>query len=209
MNATIITKEKKIEEHKGNLSPIFEQHFQERMELYVRRRVHQLASLQEEKKKIQSLITFSLELAKNADVILRLELSELDKLCDSLKLSKVNNSYNYLVNRPLQQYTRFSVEKAREDLTKICKKMDALHSSSPSDLWLADLQHLEVAVKKLDEERKSHSTKELVKRITGRPIITQYVQRDYAKYLKEHALKQLDIERVQHEALLMCPVSPK
>ncbi|WCJ39367.1 DNA topoisomerase 2 [Euphorbia peplus] len=76
------------------------------------------------------------------------------------------SDYDYLLSMPIGSLTLERVQKLCEDQNKINQDLDKLRNTSPKDLWLSDLDALELELDKLDAEE-GNERKRSESRING------------------------------------------
>jgi DNA topoisomerase-2 len=64
------------------------------------------------------------------------------------KFKKVDGSYEYLLNIKIHQFTKEQIEKLQEELDDFRRTEEGHKTKSPKDLWVKDLDDLEVELKK-------------------------------------------------------------
>ena len=60
---------------------------------------------------------------------------------------KIDDSYNYLLNMPMKSMTKEVYRKLKEDIQEVAAELKEISKKEPKDLWLADLDALQAAVK--------------------------------------------------------------
>ena len=74
------------------------------------------------------------------DIIKQLEKNE--------KITKVNDSYDFLLNMPMRSITKSQYEKLKETIKKMKEELLALKAESPEEMWQKDLNELKTSLKK-------------------------------------------------------------
>jgi len=123
---------------------IFDEHYVARLNLYDTRKKYQLDNLQKSINLNEIKMKF-IKLVINDDIIIYKNKKEniVNKLVEH-ELPKIDNSYNYLLNLPLTQFTLEKIQELQEIINKLTEQFNTLSNKDIKDIWLDEL----VALKK-------------------------------------------------------------
>lgn len=117
-----------------------------RLELYKKRREFILNALKDKLPYHENVVRFikqQCELKPLPD-LRRKTMEECDVLLEKEKFVKIKDSYDYLMNLPISSLTLKNMKKHEQDLVELNQKIMDLESKQPKDLWLTDLQKLNI-----------------------------------------------------------------
>ena len=113
-----------------------------RLELYEKRRVHQIKTLQSELPYLVNVMRFIEDQISDKPVIELRRKTRTD--CDAILLketyTKIDGGYEYIMKLPVSAFTSEQVTKHTSTLASLRASIAELESKKPADLWLADLQ---------------------------------------------------------------------
>lgn len=136
--------------HKGVItkytSPneILKEYAQVRLDLYQKRRIHQLNALRNELPYHTNVVRFIKDqISDKPQVDLRKKArSECDIILAKAKYDRIDNGYEYIMKLPVSSFTLEQIEKHETKLKSLEKEINSLESKRPADLWLDDLQQI-------------------------------------------------------------------
>lgn len=110
-----------------------------RIELYTKRKEYQLNELQKQIKKHSAIVKF-LTLQITGEIDLRNKSKEIvEKLLESHKLPKLEDSYKYLLGMPFSSITKEEVEKHQETLKKLQSEFELLSRKTTTQIWIEEI----------------------------------------------------------------------
>ncbi len=155
--------------HFGSAEEIVETFFRVRLDLYEKRKAHQLAAMADQLRWLINKVRFVSDVVHERLRVWRRPAADVERELEARGQDKQNNSYDYLLNTSLRSLTAEKVaalEQAKVDLEREIALLDA---TSPSDLYHADLdtflealqahEDAEVEVEKPDVPKKRRRTK--------------------------------------------------
>lgn len=126
-----------------DLAPILQWHYDRRLDLYKRRRSRNLGLLERELARQQSTRKF-VEFFRQGKIDFRTATDEsLTKTCGKLGMVKVDDSYDYVLKKPITYYTQTSMEKLAVEIQKTQESIDLLKRTTPVKMWLTELDHFD------------------------------------------------------------------
>ena len=179
MNTTIHTTNMWLYDDKNHLrkfenpDQILECYMKARLELYTKRRDHQIACLRKEYEKVNAKAEFIRLVYEN---VIDLRTQDDDTIADILRreslpvLSEesstdVLSGWKYLVNMSLRTLTPIEREKLLQETKDILKKITDMEAETPKSMWLKDLAEFESSYikfltsrRKADEETRNEIT---------------------------------------------------
>ena len=142
-----------------------------RLQMYSKRKEYQLAELQKQIKKHSAVVKF-LNLQLSGEIDLRNKSKEVvEKLLETHKLHKMDDSFKYLLGMPFSSITKEEVEKHREALKKLETEFEDLSKKTIENLWLDELSEFMKAYetfKRNKIERMMEESQEKPKRVVKR-----------------------------------------
>ena len=129
--------------HKYNtLHEILEEFANIRLELYAKRKTHLLALMNDKLPYHTNVVRFILQQSQEhpkPDLRRRTQ-EECDKLLETEKFEKLEDSYSYLMDLPIKSITSTVAQRHQTELEVLRKKISDLESRTPESLWLEDLE---------------------------------------------------------------------
>jgi DNA topoisomerase-2 len=129
--------------HKYNtLHEILEEFAKIRLELYAKRKTHLLALMNDKLPYHTNVVRFILQQSQEhpkPDLRRRTQ-EECDKLLETEKFQKLEDSYSYLMDLPIKSITSTVAQRHQTELEVLRKKISDLESRTPESLWLEDLE---------------------------------------------------------------------
>lgn len=120
---------------------ILEEYAHVRLDLYEKRRLHQIRALQEELPYHTHVVRFIEDQIsdKPAIVLYRKARAECDTILKKEGYPHIDGSYDYILRLPVSSFTAEQIEKHRAKLREIRESIAKLEKQTPASLWLADL----------------------------------------------------------------------
>jgi len=126
----------------NNAEEIIDTFYEWRLTYYDKRKELLLGKLKEETSYISNQIKFIELVIKDNGKIFKLEDDAIDKYLQTNKITKVDNSYDYLLNMTFKQLTKISLERLEKKLKEIKNEYKNLDLLNNKQLWLQDLNDL-------------------------------------------------------------------
>ena len=148
----------KIRKFDTNVS-ILKEYLPVRLELYQKRKDHLLNEWKQKADELYYKLKFILAVIddkievfkkKKDEIIVQLEKLKYPKFYDNK--TSVEPSYNYLTSINIIKFTRDEVERLRKEVEDMKEKISILEGKSPETMWLEELDELEIALNKWEEE---------------------------------------------------------
>ena len=153
IRATVVHRNGEIQELGHDLAPILDQHYEARLELYKKRKLARLEALRMQRISQESVVKFvSLVLTRKID----LQKDDLAKYCASQSLPRIDDSYNYLLSKPISFFSAKNLVHQQQLLDDIIEEAKMLQKTSEFDMWLGELDLVESALRTeiADRERR-------------------------------------------------------
>jgi len=145
-NMNLYTTDYKIKTFK-NADEIILEFYLWRIQFYKQRKELILNKLNENIKYISNQIKFISLVIEDNGKILKLDDNELEKYLIKNKITKVNESYDYLTNMTFKQITKQNLEKLENKLKENKKEYKLIESKTEKEMWLNDLNELKIILK--------------------------------------------------------------
>jgi DNA topoisomerase-2 len=116
-----------------------------RLDLYVKRKAHQLAQMNEKLPFHENVVKFITQQCFDMPVpdLKRKTLEECCTLLETQKFAKINGSYDYLLDLPFRSLSVQTAKKHRDALESLKASIKKLEALTPKNLWLNDLELFE------------------------------------------------------------------
>ena len=121
---------------------ILEEFYLWRLTFYNKRRDLLLKNFKDEISYINNQIKFIELVIKNNGKIFKMNPQQMNSYLETNKISKNNNSYDYLTNMTFTQLTNDNLLKLNEKINKVKKLYTNIESKTNKNLWLEDLVEL-------------------------------------------------------------------
>jgi DNA gyrase/topoisomerase IV subunit B len=120
-----------------------------RVDLYTKRQQHQLSILKKQLKMISYKVKFILMVIEKKININNTKKQEIEEKLEHYKFPKLDNmSYDYLLSMPIYNLTFEKIEELKKQQEDKTNEYEELESKSPEDIWLYELNVLEVKYNK-------------------------------------------------------------
>jgi DNA topoisomerase-2 len=117
-----------------------------RLDLYSKRLQYILKSLKEKLPYHENIVRFITQqsLKEPTPDLRRRTIEECSDLLTKEKFLKINDSFDYLLDLPIRSLTLKNAQKHEKDLVDLKEKIKILESTTPSKMWLDDLNNLKI-----------------------------------------------------------------
>ena len=115
-----------------------------RLELYEKRRVHQIQALKSQLPYHVNVVRFiEDQIADEPEIHLyRKTKQQCIEILGEAEYEHVDSSYDYILRLPVSSFTAEEIEKHKEKLAKLRAEIDALEKMEAADMWLGDLRQV-------------------------------------------------------------------
>ena len=139
----------------GSVRDIVRDYYATRLELYGKRKTHQLAAMTAELRVLSNKARYIQELLDGSIDLRRKRGDELVAMLQSKSYDIIENDYKYLLKLPMDSVSEENVQKLlkEKEQKELCHAV--LHGTSIEQLWLADLAELRTEYLKQEEHRLS------------------------------------------------------
>lgn len=126
-----------------------------RYEFYVKRKEYIIKELRHKLLVLKNKIKFLMSVMDESLIIKDIDEDDLIKELEKRKYYKVKDdgdeqgSYKYLLNMNIRSFTKQRLESLKKDIEKVENELDIMEKTTPSEMWLKELEELEVSYKKL------------------------------------------------------------
>lgn len=139
-NFVLLDKNGKIKEY-NNIEEILEEFYQVRYNIYIKRKQFQLKQIKEEiiynnNKKI------FLEYVLNNTINIKDSINNIKNKLDELKLQKINNSFDYLLDMKISSLTKDKLDELRYKIQILNNVEKVLQNTTIEEMWLEELKEL-------------------------------------------------------------------
>lgn len=139
LNATVFSPNGTLSPLEGDLGPILQWHYDRRLDLYKRRRTRNIGLLEQELARLQSTRKFVDHFRQGKIDFVNATDESLTRTCVKLGMVRVEDSFDYVLKKPIMFFTKTNVEKLSEDIQKTQRKLEELKKTAPVKLWLSEL----------------------------------------------------------------------
>jgi DNA gyrase/topoisomerase IV subunit B len=141
---------------------IMEEYYNIRLEYYQKRKDYQLQILKEELTLISYKVKFLLLVIDKKLIINNKKKNDLEEELEKLKFPKLskNDSYDYLLNMPIYNLTKEKVDHLKEQEKDKEAEYNNLDKLEPSNIWLKELDNLEILYDKFINKKPKKNNKE-------------------------------------------------
>ena len=117
-----------------------------RLELYVKRRDYLLNEMKSRLPYHENVVRFIRQQCEPKPLpdLRRKSPEECDKLLDGQKFLRIKEGFDYLLDLPIKSLTLKNAQKHEDDLETLRRKITDLEAKTARDLWLSDLEKLNV-----------------------------------------------------------------
>lgn len=139
-NFVLLDKNGKIKEY-NNIEEILEEFYQARYNIYIKRKQFQLKQIKEEiiynnNKKI------FLEYVLNNTINIKDSINNIKNKLEELKLQKINNSFDYLLDMKISSLTKDKLDELRYKIQILNNVEKVLQNTTIEEMWLEELKEL-------------------------------------------------------------------
>jgi DNA topoisomerase-2 len=139
-NLTLYDMNNKIKLYK-NPNEIIDNFYDWRLSFYDKRKTLQLNRIEEENKYLINQIKFIELVIGNKSIFIMNDI-EVEKYLQQNKITKVNNSYDYLLNMSFKQLNKTNLDKLENKLKENKKTFKLIKDKTNKQIWLEDLEEL-------------------------------------------------------------------
>lgn len=143
INGTVFSPNGTLSPLESDLSPIVQWHFDRRLDLYKKRRQRNLRLMGDELAKLESTWTFVTHFREGKIDLLNATDESLRKVCIKLNMVRVDDSFDYILRKPITYFTKTSLEKLETDIAKLRDNIQILQKTPPVKLWMNELEKFE------------------------------------------------------------------
>ncbi|HPM74094.1 MAG TPA: DNA gyrase subunit A [Saccharofermentans sp.] len=138
----------RIDDTAKSIEDIIERYMEVRLRYYELRRQKQMAELKQEISWLISRACFiKLYMSKELELYNVSEEDVIEKLKKADKIVTKNGSFDYLLNTPIRQLTKESLERLKTELTQKTKQHNEIATTSAKDIWKNELKELKEILK--------------------------------------------------------------
>lgn len=113
-----------------------------RLEMYKKRKISLLNSFQNQIDKLQSKLKFIKSVINDEIVIGKISKSDLLGILSNKNFIKVDDSFDYLVNIPIYDFTLDSIQKLEKNIANLHSERSTLENTNVQDIWFSELDEL-------------------------------------------------------------------
>ncbi|KAK7196432.1 mitochondrial DNA topoisomerase II [Novymonas esmeraldas] len=165
VNGTVFSPTGTLSPIDADLSPVLQWHYDRRLDLYKRRRTRKIGLMEMDLARLQSTRKFVEHFRQGQIDFMNATDDTLTKTCVKLGLVRVEESFDYILKKPITYFTRTSTEKLQEDIVKTQALIEELKKTTPVRMWLTDLDKFDktfqeyerVLVNSIQKEQRSAS----------------------------------------------------
>ena len=143
-----------------SVEDIMRDYYKVRLEMYQKRKSHQLAILEHQVKVISNKVKFILMIIEKKMEINNKKKLEIEEKLETLKFSKIGRtkddtkvSYDYLLTMPIYNLTQEKIEELKKQQEEKQAEYNELNKKSPQDIWTEELDVLETKYEKWYEKK--------------------------------------------------------
>jgi DNA topoisomerase-2 len=127
-----------------SLTSILCEFYNVRLELYDKRRLHQIKMLEEKLPYHKNVVRFIRDQIKDKpEVVLKKKtLKECDEILAGHMYEHVEGSYDYIMRLPVSAFTAEKVAKHEKDMADMLAEIERLNKTNAGNMWLADLEQV-------------------------------------------------------------------
>ena len=147
-NYTSLDENNKVTEYKS-IYDVIDNYYNIRLEYYDKRKEYLIKELSKKILEayskylfIKDVIDESIVISNKSDEVIVEQLEKIEKI------TKVNDSYDYLLNMPMKSITKTNYEKLKANIKEMKEELNQLKSITNIEMWKNDLNDLKKALKK-------------------------------------------------------------
>lgn len=168
VNGTVFSPNGTLTPLEADLAPILQWHYDRRLDLYKRRRTRVLGLLERDLARLQSTRKFVEHFRSGKIDFVTATDDSLVKTCAKLGMVRVEDSFDYILKKPITFFTRTSMEKLQDDIAKTQRHIEETRRMTPVKMWLNELDRFDKAFEEYERVYINSIQKELrSKAITG------------------------------------------
>nr|CCC50378.1 putative DNA topoisomerase II, fragment [Trypanosoma vivax Y486] len=152
INGTVFSPSGTLTPLESDLSPILQWHYDRRLDMYKRRRQRNLSLLEQELLREKSTLKFVQHFREGNIDFQNATEATLEKICVKLGLVRVDDSFDYILRKPITFYTKTSVENLLKKISETERRIETLKKTTPVQIWLTELDQFDRFFQ--DHERK-------------------------------------------------------
>ena len=126
-----------------NLHSIFDFYFNERLELYKKRKEYQILNTEKQLQTLENKSKFIIAVVKKEIELFNKTEEVVENLRLTKKYEKVEDSYDYLLRIPLRDLTKNKYEQLKEKIKDLKELLEKLKEITPERMWSEDLEKFE------------------------------------------------------------------
>ena len=131
-----------------NSEHIIEEYYHIRLDIYEKRRLHLIDSKTKEMNILEDKVKF-IEANVNNDLDMRKSIEIVEKkMEEELKLRKINDSYDYLVNMPMKSVTKEKVNELKKQYQDKDSEIKYLEKTNANEMWFKELTEVKEMLEK-------------------------------------------------------------
>jgi len=127
-----------------SLTSILCEFYNVRLELYDKRRLHQIKMLEEKLPYHKNVVRFIRDqIQEEPEANLKKKtLKECDNILGELEYQHIDGSYEYIMRLPVSAFTAEKVAKHEKDMADMLAEIERLQNTNAGNMWLADLEQV-------------------------------------------------------------------
>lgn len=133
------SKAQSIPHHFKDVEEIMECYSEKRIELYDKRRLHQIKELEEMTLLLTEKRRFITQVISDEIKVFSQSRKNVESTIIKNKYQKVDNSYSYLLDLKIHQFTQDKIDELDNEINKNKNEIQQLSSFTPKDMWLSEL----------------------------------------------------------------------
>lgn len=143
VNGTVFSPNGTLAPLDSDLSPVLQWHYDRRLDLYKKRRTRILHERQQELARLESTLSFVTAFRAGKIDIVNATDDSLLKSCQKLNMVRVEESFDYVLRKPITFFTRTSLEKLQSDIQRVKEEIAVLTKLTPVKMWQTELDKFE------------------------------------------------------------------
>ena len=150
---------------------IMRDYYKVRLDMYQKRKDYQLSILEYQLKVISFKVKFILMVVEKKLEINNKKKQEIEDTLDQLKFTKLGRtkddaklSYDYLLSMPIYNLTQEKIEELKHQHTEKETEYNKLNEKSPQDIWIGELDELEVRYEKWFQKKIDEANETITKK---------------------------------------------
>jgi len=142
------------------IESILDEYYEVRLDLYLKRKNYLLNELSAQLKIISWKVKFILMIIEKKLEVNNKKKSEIETKLEENKFPRHENTYNYLLGMPIYNLTNEKIEELKKQETEKQSEFDSLVEKTPEQLWIKDLDELDLAYDKWMETKQKDASNE-------------------------------------------------